>query len=232
MQVSIIVPVLNEAEQLEPLLSHLQHWRDQGCEIILVDGGSTDQTLALLQASPFKVATSPAGRAVQMNTGAQTSRGELLVFLHADTQLPATALHQLAALGQTNTNTTNNNRWGFFQVRIVGRSIWLKLVSWMMNRRSQWTGIATGDQALFINRELFNTLGGFPEQPLMEDIEICKRLRAINKPLCLAGPATTSGRRWDQQGVWRTIILMWRLRFAYWRGVSADELAQYYRRVR
>jgi rSAM/selenodomain-associated transferase 2 len=158
-----------------------------------------------------------------MNTGAAAATGEVLLFLHADTTLPAeaaTAVLQAVAGGA---------RWGRFDVAIIGRSRWLPVVATLMNLRSRATGIATGDQALFVQRALFTQLGGYAEQPLMEDIELCRRLRACAQPACLRLKATTSGRRWDQRGAWRTILLMWRLRWRYWRGESPEALARAYR---
>jgi hypothetical protein len=119
--------------------------------------------------------------------------------------------------------------WGRFDVRINGRSPLLHVVAWLMNQRSRWTGIATGDQALFVQRALFQRIGGFPDQPLMEDIEISRRLRKLARPFCLRQRVVTSGRRWDTRGVWRTIFLMWRLRWLYWRGVPPQVLAEAYR---
>ena len=164
------------------------------------------------------------GRAAQMNTGAAAANGDVLLFLHADTRLPddaAAAVHRAVQRGA---------RWGRFDVTIEGRSAWLPVVSFMMNWRSRLTGIATGDQALFVRREVFDAVGGFPDQPLMEDIELSRRLlQAGHAPACLRQRVRTSGRRWDNRGVWRTILLMWRLRWLYWCGTPADTLARRYR---
>lgn len=221
---SIIVPVLNEAAELPDLLAALSAYRARGCEIILVDGGSSDATVALARRSGFTVIESPRGRARQMNAGAAQSRSAMLLFLHADTRLPECAdLAIHAAMRQPAA------AWGRFDVRIEGRSWMLPIVAWAINRRSRWSGIATGDQAIFVRSELFRSLGGFADQPLMEDIELCGRLRRIARPLCLRPAVRTSGRRWDRDGAWKTILLMWRLRFAYWRGVPAEQLARRYR---
>lgn len=223
MKTAIIVPVLNESAVLTQKLGELDLLRAMGAQVLLVDGGSTDQTVAMARDAGFEVLSSEKGRARQMNAGAYATRSEILVFLHVDTRLPTYALIQIE-------NHLNQKRaWGRFDVRIVGASPWLKVVGWMMNIRSRITGIATGDQVLFMTRTLFDDVGGFPEQPLMEDIEISKRLKRVSAPICLREQVETSGRRWDQHGVWRTILLMWRLRFAYWRGVPSSELAGLYR---
>lgn len=222
-RLAIIVPVLNEIATLPALLAHLEHWQQRGAEVLLVDGGSQDHTAARAREQGFQVLDAPRGRARQMNAGARASRAANLLFLHADTRLPAGADRRvLAAL------SGSEQAWGRFDVQIDGRSRMLPLVAWMMNRRSRLTGIATGDQALFVSRRLFQQVGGFPEQPLMEDIEISKRLRQISAPFCLRQKVTTSGRRWDRYGSWRTILLMWQLRWAYWRGTPAQQLAERY----
>jgi rSAM/selenodomain-associated transferase 2 len=222
MPFSIIVPVRNEQANLTAAWAHLWPFVQQGVQVILVNGGSTDGTPELAQRLGFTVISTPAGRARQMNTGAQHATGDVLLFLHIDTQLPhgwqhaiATALHGPVC-------------WGRFDVRISGRPYMLKLVAQMMNWRSRLTGIATGDQAIFMTRAAFNTVGSFPDQPLMEDIEISKRLLHLSRPACIHDKVITSGRRWESRGVWRTIFLMWRLRFAYWRGHSASQLAKAY----
>ncbi len=223
-KVSIIVPLLNEAKILPELLEHLLPFKRKGSEIILVDGGSCDGSIAIAQAIGFPVIESEAGRARQMNKGAEFSTGDLLLFLHADTRLPANAVELI-------TNLTDHWKyeWGRFDVSIKGKSPLLKLVAWMMNWRSALSGIATGDQAIFIRRSTFLSVGGFPEQPLMEDIELCKRLKRTMAPARIVARVVTSGRRWDERGVCKTIFLMWRLRWRYWRGVSADKIAEAYR---
>lgn len=221
---SIVVPVLNEAAGIRATLDALRPLRGRGIEVIVVDGGSTDGTQAACAGRVDDVITAPRGRAAQMNAGAAAARGSVLLFLHADTLLPADAdervLDGLRASGR---------RWGRFDVVIDGRSRWLRMVSWSMNRRSRLSGIATGDQAIFVTREAFEAAGGFPEQPLMEDIELSARLRRRGRPLSLRDRVHTSGRRWEQRGVWRTIVLMWRLRLLYRLGVSPERLARAYR---
>jgi rSAM/selenodomain-associated transferase 2 len=222
---SIIVPMLNEAAILPMLLVHLARWQARGCEVLLVDGGSDDGSAALARAVGFTVLTGARGRARQMNAGAQAARGDVLLFLHADTRLPQWADETVrAALARPGAV------WGRFDVRIDGRRRMLPLVAALMNLRSRLTGIATGDQAIFVRRTAFETVGGFPDQPLMEDIELSHRLGRLARPACLRARVLTSGRRWEQRGVWRTILLMWRLRWAYRRGVAAEVLAEAYHR--
>lgn len=223
-RLSVIVPMLNEAASLPLMLGHWRDLQDQGCELLLVDGGSTDDSVAIARSAGLNVLSSGRGRALQMNAGAARAQGEVLLFLHADTLLPARAgalvLQGLERHGM---------QWGRFDVRIEGRPRMLKLVAFMMNLRSRWSGIATGDQAIFVRRHLFERVGGFPSQPLMEDVEISRRFKALEPPLCLREKLSTSGRRWESRGVWRTIFLMWRLRLAYWLGMSAERLARAYR---
>lgn len=228
MRLSVIVPMLNEAAVLPDLLAHLLPLQRAGNEVLLVDGGSTDGSAHMARAAGFTVIDSAAGRARQMNTGAQQARGDVLLFLHADTRLPDGALQRVAhALGGPLDGAAPV--WGRFDVRISGQSPWLKVVARMMNLRSRLSGIATGDQAIFVRRAVFQACGGFPEQPLMEDIELCKRLKRRSAPACLPDRVLTSGRRWESRGVWRTIVLMWRLRLAYWLGASAESIARAYR---
>ena len=223
---SVIVPALNEADGIVPFLQALQALRGRGVEIVLADGGSTDGTPELARPFADQLLAAPRGRARQMNAGAALARGRVLLFLHADTRLPALADQLiLAALD----DAPGSPVWGRFDVLIEGRSPWLKLVARMMNLRSRLTGIATGDQAIFVSHNALSVVGGYPEQPLMEDIELSKRLKKLAPPACLRERVITSGRRWEAHGVWRTILLMWRLRFDYWRGVSAVQLAHRYR---
>ncbi|MGB0467621.1 MAG: TIGR04283 family arsenosugar biosynthesis glycosyltransferase [Pontibacterium sp.] len=223
-RLAIVVPVLNEAQTLPDLLNALSHWQQQGCEIVLVDGGSTDYSVELIQAAGFKVVSSASGRARQMNTGAQHTKADLLLFLHADTRLPDNA----DAIVVRALNNTEQG-WGRFDVCITGKAPMLLVIARMINLRSRLTGIATGDQALFFTRTLFERVGGFPDQALMEDIEISARLKKIVQPVCLPDKVKTSGRRWESRGIWKTIFLMWRLRWQYWRGVSAEKIAESYR---
>ncbi len=224
MRLSVIVPVLNEAPGLPRLLPQLLELERQGNEVLVVDGGSDDGSPGQIEQAGLRVLASPRGRARQMNHGAAHATGDLLLFLHADTRLPDGARSAIAqALG------SGGAVWGRFDVVIKGAHPMLRVVAALMNRRSCWTGIATGDQAMFVTRAAFDAVDGFPDQPLMEDIELSARLRRLSRPACIAEPVHTSGRRWETRGVWRTIVLMWRLRWAYWRGAPAEQLAQRYR---
>jgi rSAM/selenodomain-associated transferase 2 len=222
-RLSIIVPVLNEAKGITTTLQMLAPLRAHGAQVVVADGGSADDTMARAQACGVSVVSAARGRAVQMNAGAQQASGEVLLFLHADTVLPPDAdqLIQQALAG--------SQVWGRFDVRISGRPKLLRVIAAFMNLRSRTTGIATGDQAMFMTRAAFDAVGGFPVQALMEDIEMSKRLRALSRPACLRSRVVTSGRRWESRGVWRTVLLMWRLRLAYWRGAAPDRLAEMYR---
>lgn len=218
---SIIVPVLDEATGIDACLRALAPSRQRGVEVVVVDGGSADATVTLARPLADRVIAAPRGRASQMNAGAREARGAALLFLHADTRLPPEADRVvLAALGKA--------AWGRFDVRIDGVSAGLRIVAAFMNARSRLTGIATGDQAIFVRRAVFEGLGGFPEMELMEDVTLSQRLRAVSSPACLREQVSTSGRRWDRHGVLRTAVLMGRLRFAYWRGADPAELARRY----
>jgi len=222
---TIIVPVLNEAVGIVATLQPLQALRSRGAEIVVVDGGSTDGTLDLARPLADQVLVAPRGRARQMNAGAALARGRVLLFLHADTRLPEQAdLTILEVFGYV----LEGRHWGRFDVVIEGRSPWLKVVARLMNLRSRLTGIATGDQAIFVSRSAFRAVGGLPDIPLMEDIALSKALKRIGRPVCLAACVTTSGRRWEKHGVWRTILLMWWLRLRFFLGADPVRLALEY----
>jgi rSAM/selenodomain-associated transferase 2 len=223
-RLTLIVPVLNEVTGMAATLAALQPLRRAGAELIVVDGGSSDGTLTCCAGLSDQAMPGPRGRARQMNHGAQCAQGDVLLFLHADTRLPETAWSAIAAA-----LASGRHDWGRFDVEIAGRSRWFPLIAAFMNRRSRWSGIATGDQAMFVRRQLFLDVGGFPDQPLMEDIELSRRLRRCGPPACLRERVITSGRRWETDGVWRTILLMWRLRLLYWLGADVNKLAKAYR---
>lgn len=223
MSLSIIIPVLNEASSIERVLKQARA-QPGIVEIIVVDGGSDDGTAALAAGLADKVINAPRGRAKQMNAGAAAATHDIILFLHADTLLP-----QEATLTVTESLSSSGRVWGRFDVHIDGRPRMLRLVARMMNLRSRLTGIATGDQAIFVVREHFHAVGGFPLQPLMEDIELSRKLKRLSHPLCLDATVSTSGRRWETGGLWRTIILMWTLRLRYWLGTPAERLAKAYR---
>ncbi len=212
----MIVPVLNEAEGIGDFLSSLQYLRDQGAELIVVDGGSDDGTAALCGGLADKVIVAPPGRAAQMNLGARLARGRALCFLHADTRLP-TCLAVPALLDRLN----SGSGWGFCPVRLSGSAPVFRVIERCMCWRSRLTGIGTGDQMLWVQRQLFVDAGGFPPQPLMEDVAICRRLKALAGRLVNPGfPVTTSSRRWQSRGAVRTVLLMGQPRLLYFLGVD------------
>lgn len=221
-RLSIIIPSLNEAASIGHLLASLQPLRQAGHEVILVDGGSHDGTVQIAEPLVDQLLCSAAGRATQMNRGAAAANGPLLWFVHADTELPAGAAEAILS------GVLSGAVWGRFDVRLSGSHPLLRMVAFVMNLRSRWTGIATGDQAIFVRRDRFDNVGGFPEIPLMEDIALSKRLKRIGKPLCLYLKLTTSSRRWERRGICRTVVLMWWLRLAFALGVSPKRLAGWY----
>jgi rSAM/selenodomain-associated transferase 2 len=220
---SIVMPVLDEAAAIAAALDDLAALRCQGAEIIVVDGGSRDATRSLAAPRADRVVDAPRGRASQMNAGALAARAPTLLFLHADTRLPRGALDAIVSgLGR------GGHDWGRFDVEICGRGTMLPVIAWAMNARSRLTGIATGDQAIFVRRDVFEQGGGFPAIPLMEDVALSKRLKRRSPPLCLRERVVTSGRRWERRGTFRTIMLMWRLRLAYALGADPCRLARRY----
>jgi rSAM/selenodomain-associated transferase 2 len=221
---SIVIPVLDEAPDIVGALEALAPLRARGAEIIVVDGGSADDTVALARPRADLVIASARGRATQMNAGADAARGRVLLFLHADTRLPENA-DQLALDGLAQ----SRRAWGRFDVTIIGVHPLLRVIAGAMNLRSRLTGIATGDQAIFVTRAAFDAVGGFPEIALMEDITLARNLKRVSSPLCLRARVTTSGRRWERRGVVRTMALMWRLRLAYFFGADPRDLARRYR---
>ena len=222
--ISIIVPVLNEADVIETILRQLQGCRSCGHEVIVVDGGSTDATAHIALPLVDRIIHAPTGRACQMQAGADRACGELLWFLHADTRIPGNACHAiLDAL------TPVKQCWGYFEVQFPERNRLLGLIAWMMNRRTRLTKIATGDQGIFVTRSLFRQVAGFRQIPLMEDIALSRSLKRHSQPACITMKLITSSRRWRRDGILRTILLLWSLRVAYFLGTSPATLAKYYK---
>ncbi|MDN5872443.1 MAG: TIGR04283 family arsenosugar biosynthesis glycosyltransferase [Nitrococcus sp.] len=224
MMISIIIPALDEAATIAATLRELQPLRKRGHEVIVVDGGSRDDTRCVAAGFADQVLVAPRGRARQMNAGAVNATGAVLWFLHADTLIPADAADQI------NDAWARGHHWGRFNVRFPGRAPLLRAVAWAMNRRSCLSGIVTGDQGLFVDRALFERLGGYPDQPLMEDVALSRRLKRGGRPACLPGPLITSARRWERHGIWATITLMWYLRLAYFLGADPRALHRLYER--
>ncbi|MDT8377107.1 MAG: TIGR04283 family arsenosugar biosynthesis glycosyltransferase [Mariprofundaceae bacterium] len=231
--VAIIVPLFNEVEQLPGLLKMLDGLHAD--EVVLVDGGSEDGTPDMLEQflhpsfrrSEFRWLQSAKGRAVQMNAGASACQSDTLLFLHADSELDPAAIAAARSV-----MADHRIAGGRFDLKLSGAHPVLRLIERMINLRSRFTKISTGDQAMFIRRELLEQLGGFPEQPLMEDVEFSRRLKQKGRIACLRDTVTTSSRRWEQCGIFRTILLMWKLRFLYWAGVPPERLAAMYRDAR
>jgi rSAM/selenodomain-associated transferase 2 len=223
MQLSVVIPALNEAPRIETLLLHLRAWQARGAQLIVVDGGSADGTDELAARHADRVIATPRGRALQMNAGARAASGEALLFLHADSLPPPEAdLQVISALA------ASGRCWGRFDVQIAGDNRLLPVVAMLMNWRSRLTGIATGDQGMFMTRGAFDAVGGFPAIPLMEDIAMSRALKRLSRPACLRQKMATSGRRWERQGALRTVALMWRLRAAYFFGADPAKLAVRY----
>jgi rSAM/selenodomain-associated transferase 2 len=220
---SVIIPVLDEVATIAETLARLAPLRARDAEVIVADGGSRDGTVEQAWPLADRVIAAPRGRGAQMNAGAAAARGDVLLFLHADTRLPPDAdrliLDGLARSGRA---------WGRFDVAIEGRSPLLPLVALFMNARSRLSGIATGDQAMFVTRTAFDQVQGFPDIALMEDVVLSRRLKRVSSPLALVARVVTSGRRWDERGALRTIWLMWRLRLAFFLGATPDALARRY----
>ena len=222
-RLSIVIPCLDEEEAIAGTLGAIEPLRARGAEVIVVDGGSVDATVARAQGRADLVLTAPRGRASQMNAGARHARGDVLLFVHADTRLP-----QHADILIESGLASSGKAWGRFDVRIEGNHPLLGVIAAAMNRRSRYTGIATGDQGIFVSRTLFERVGGYPAIALMEDIALTTALKRHGLPLCIPEKAATSGRRWEKHGVVRTVVLMWRLRLAYRLGANPDRLALHY----
>lgn len=223
MRLSIIIPTLNEATTIAETLAQLQPLRQQH-EVIVIDGGSTDNTRTLAEPFCDKLLYADQGRANQMNAGAEQAKGDVYLFLHSDSQVPENMdqlIEQHMSAGQ--------RHWGRFNVRLSGHHPLFRLIETLMNLRSCITGVATGDQGIFIRSNTFKQLKGYQVIPLMEDIDISKRLlQSHGRPACIKTRLITSSRRWEQHGVLKTILLMWRLRLAYFLGVHPNSLSKHY----
>jgi rSAM/selenodomain-associated transferase 2 len=222
-RLSIIIPAVDDADCLATTLAALARLRRAGHEIIVVDGGSRDDTRGSARGYADRVLVAGRGRARQMNAGAAAADGDVLVFLHADSLLPGDAEAAIA-------HALTISCWGRFDVRLWGREWSFRIIETFMNLRSRITGIATGDQAIFVEREVFAMVGGYPEIPLMEDVAISRLLKAVARPACLRQRVVTSARRWRANGIARTVILMWRLRLAFALGADPRSLAHRYER--
>jgi rSAM/selenodomain-associated transferase 2 len=222
LQLSVIIPALDEGGKITETLKDLSPVRTAGHEVIVVDGGSSDDTVQQASGYADQVIAGPKGRARQMNAGADKARGDVLWFLHADTRVPGEAVQELVAAIDA------GNKWGRFNVRLSGSNIMFRLIERMMNLRSCLTGIATGDQGIFVQRSLFDSLGAYPDIALMEDVALSASLKKNARPVCLRTKLITSSRKWEQHGIVKTILLMWRLRLAYALGADPDELAKRY----
>ena len=220
---SIIIPVYNEAVLIPLALSRLQIYRQAGHELIVVDGHSEDNSFTEAQAWADKVVKSPKGRGKQLHSGALVAQGQVLLFLHIDTELPQDA----DAILKQQLNASSKH-WGRFRVRLQGEDWRLKMIAHMMNWRSCLTGMVTGDQTLFVRRQLYFEIGGFPPLPLMEDLAISRLLKAQGRVLCLSASVKSSARRWQQQGLVKTVLLMWLYRFLWWLGLDEKTLARWY----
>jgi len=223
--IAVVVPVLNEQGQLPALLGMLDSLGAD--EVVIVDGGSTDGTGTILAEGRSAWLTCRPGRARQMNAGAAGCKSDILLFIHADTKV--TSNHLLAVRKVMSDEEVVGGR---FDVRLSGSPPAFRIIEWFINIRSRLTGISTGDQCQFVRRELFERMGGYPEQPLMEDIEFARHLKRAGRIACLRDKVTTSSRRWEQHGVFRTVLLMWKLRLYYWLGVTPERLAAFYRNAR
>ena len=222
MKVSIIIPVLNEAELIGDMLKSLEFHQNVGHEVIVIDGGSSDDTVSVADHYADMVLQSDTSRAIQMNHGIDAAQGDVLLFLHADTRLPDNAVSKIIDAIE------DGFFWGRFNVRLSGNRFIFRIIERMMNLRSCVTGVATGDQAIFVSRESVEIIGDYPQLPLMEDIVFSKRLRKLGWPACIRHQVVTSSRRWEDEGVLRTMLLMWRLRLQFFLGVSAEKLAKQY----
>ncbi len=222
--VAIVIPTYNEASTLPQALKRL----DGLCadELIFVDGGSTDESRALIQAQGHRCLFSELGRAKQMNTGAQNTESDIILFLHIDTSLSSSDISSIKK------SYNQGFLSGRFNIKLSNPAITYCIISFFINLRSRLSRISTGDQGMFVRRDVFDAVGGFPDLPLMEDVAMSKRLKQVGKVACLSGKLTTSSRRWEQHGIVRTVMLMWKIRFLYWLGISPAKLVMMYRHTR
>jgi len=220
--ISIIVPALNEEIGIEKFLQQLQLFRSLGHEVIVVDGGSEDQTIPIATSLADKVIQASNGRGIQMNMGAAKASHDIFWFLHADTTISDDSVEEIQA-------SLNDHDWGRFNIKLSGKNVLFRVIEKMINTRSCITSIATGDQGIFVKREIFDKVKGYSNLPLMEDVDLSKKLRKLSRSVCIKDNLITSSRRWETNGILATVFLMWRLRFLYWLGVSADKLAAQYK---
>jgi rSAM/selenodomain-associated transferase 2 len=220
---SIIVPVHNQARSIGAILHALKSFRDRGAEIIVVDGGSNDDTAMLARPLADQVIRSPRGLGLQMNEGAKVANGFIFLFLRPETKLPPDADTQVMYGRSRDTSV-----WGRFDLRLAGRHMMLPLAARYLNWRSRMSGIASGEQAIFVQREAFFRIGGFRHMPVMEDVDLCQRLKAISPPICVASRVTAPGERFDRDGMWKTLRAMWAMRMRYRMGAKPDDLAKRY----
>ena len=223
-RISVIVPVLAEGARIGALVDHLRVvGYGTALEIVVVDGDPAGSTLAALDRTGIVTLTAPRGRASQQNAGAAAASGDILVFLHADTRLPAGALTAITR------GLAGRPRAGAFSLSIRSRSPWLRLVAAGANLRSRLFGLPYGDQAFFFRRDLFDALGGFPDLPIMEDVALMRALaRAGERPVILPERVSTSARRWQAEGLLRTTARNLALLLGYLCGISAQRLAKCY----
>jgi rSAM/selenodomain-associated transferase 2 len=223
LKISIVVPALDEAPRIAATLAPLQELRGEDLEVLVVDGGSRDDTPRVAAPLADQVLESPRGRARQMNRGAAAATGQVLLFLHADTGLTPASVEALRSEMRA-----SDRAWGRFDLELGGHRRLLHFFAFLIRWRSRITGVATGDQAIFVSREAFERVGGYPEVPLMEDVALTKRLRRESRPLCLEARVVTSSRRWEEHGIWKTVLLMWSLRLAYFLGADPRKLVKIY----
>lgn len=224
MSLTIIIPTFNEALGIEKCLLALQSLRQQGCQIIVADGGSIDETMALAKPLADLIISTDKGRAKQMNTGAKLANNDILLFLHADTFLPENTFELITK------SLTSEYHWGRFDMYLSGSHPMFIIIALMMNWRSRLTGIATGDQAIFVKKLNFEIIQGYPDIALMEDISLCQQLKKFSAPICLKAKVSSSSRRWQDNGVVKTMLLMWWLRAGFYFGITSDTLAKLYYR--